>query len=972
MPQRILHIAPYYLPDVAFGGPVFSVSSLCEALVKADIAVTVYTVSYNQPHQQPFRTMLNGVEVVYFKGNAGSPCQVSWQLWQELDRTCNQFDVVHLHTWWNILIFRSLRILHQKNVPVIISPRGMMSDYSFSHRKTLLKKAFQAQFGVNLLRKAWLHATSDAEAGDIGHRCGRDTDEIFVIPNLLNLLPAQNYQPVQGGYTLGFLSRLHHKKGIEVLLDAVANSPEITELVIGGRGDEAYEQLLRQKIKDLGIESKVRFAGWISNEQKAAFFSLFQVFVLPSFNENFANVVAEAWSFGKPVIVSTEVGLSDYVEQHNLGWICKPEKESLQMAIAIAAKGRQEWQAMGEAAIELVNERFTDDRIIDEYRLMYESVFEQAALLERGKTVSLAKNASDNFILGINAHHADASAAILKNGELIAAIEEERLRRVKHWAGFPSQAVKFCLQEAGIALDQVSTIAVGRDAKAKWAKKAQFMLSHPNAMGFALRGRLSNAEAAATVEARLNDMSLKSGGRKVDNKLVYVEHHRSHLASAFFGSDFKEAALLSVDGSGDFTTTMMGVGRDTKIEVLQSIDFPHSLGIFYTAFTQLLGFPYYGDEYKVMGLSPYGKPVYFEALKQVVNWSSNGTFSLVPDWFRPPEKGYISYDRQHRPVLPLLFTQKVEEVFGKARHSREPLTEHHHNLAASVQKMLEETVFHVLRHLHQTTGLTNLCLAGGVAQNSVANGKITRNTPFTNVYVPSAGHDAGLALGAALYVQHHVQGHSRQQGIFHAYSGSRFDNQEIEQLLEKKKFKHRFEISDDKLFETVADCIANGGVVGWFRGRSEFGPRALGNRSILADPRRADAKDLLNRKIKRRESFRPFAPSVLEEYAAEYFEYHETTPFMEKVFPVRKDKQQVIPAVTHVDGSGRLQTVCRKNNESFYRLIDTFRLKTGVPVLLNTSFNENEPIVNSPLEALECFERTSMDMLVIENFILTR
>jgi carbamoyltransferase len=373
-----------------------------------------------------------------------------------------------------------------------------------------------------------------------------------------------------------------------------------------------------------------------------------------------------------------------------------------------------------------------------------------------------------------------------------------------------------------------------------------------------------------------------------------------------------------------------------------------------------------------MGLAPYGQPVYFEQLKQVVKWEPDGGFLLEADWFRPPQKGYIRYDHLHRPIVPPLYSEKMESAFGPLRKVGEPLIDRHKNLAASVQKMLEETVFHILRHLHAQTGEKKLCLAGGVAQNSVTNGKITRHTGFEQVYVPAAGHDAGLAIGAAMYVYHQVQQRPRSKGLYHAYTGSRYSPEEICKLLKQRGIAFRHIDHDEALYNEVAESIANGGVIGWFRGRSEFGPRALGNRSILADPRRQDAKELLNRKIKMRESFRPFAPSVLAEYAGEYFEYFEDAPFMEKVFQVKAEKRNIIPAVTHADGSGRLQTVCRENNMAYYNLIDTFRLKTGVPILLNTSFNENEPIVNSPEEALACFERTSMDMLVLENYVITR
>ena len=983
MNLRILHITPYYLPDVAFGGPVFSVSALCESLAAGGVDVTVFTIGYNKKDagKYPLNTQLNGVTVRYFKGDWGKPCQVSWQLWETLEREAGNFDVIHLHTWWNILVFKAIRIIKGKMVPLLLSPRGMMSDYSFSHRKTFLKRWFQSLAGSQLLEGVYLHATAAAEASDMAARCKRDVESITVLPNLLALKEASVYRAAKtNGYTLGFLSRLHHKKGIEILLDAVARCPQVAELVIGGSGEPLYEAQLQQQIKQLGIEHKVRFAGWIGNDKKAAFFNQFEVFILPSFNENFANVVAEAWAAGKPTIVSTEVGLSNYVSQYQVGWICEPTVESTAAAITQALVQKDRWPAMGKAAIDLVANQFTDAQIINHYLQVYESLKKdkaeadkkQAATKEKSYPSGQQNKDGDLYILGINAYHADASAALLHNGVLVAAIEEERFRRVKHWAGFPSKAVQFCLDEAGITTEKLSYVAIGRDPKAKWAQKARFALQHPGAMAFAMRGRLSNAAAAVSVESELAELpgSDKSNGFK--ERIIYVEHHRSHLASAFYASPFKEAALLSIDGSGDFSTTMMGVGRDRNIEVLQSIDFPHSLGIFYTAFTQLLGFPYYGDEYKVMGLAPYGEPTFIKELGQIILLQDDGTFRLDSQWFRSPEKGYVSYDDSHQPQVPVLFSKLLEEKFGPLRAAAEPITQHHKNLAASVQYMTEQTIFHMLHYLHASTGLTQLCLAGGVAQNSVANGKITSNTPFKKVYIPPAGHDAGLSIGAALYVQHQLQELPRVNLPASPYTGSQFTNRQILAILEQQGVNFCLVNGYEILCQEVTACIAKGGVIGWFRGRCEFGPRALGNRSILADPRRQDARELLNLKIKRRENFRPFAPSILKEYTAEYFEQADDVPYMEKVFKVKTDKRQLIPAVTHTDGTGRLQTVSKELNADYYQLIDTFREQTGIPILLNTSFNENEPIVNSPQEALDCFLRTNMDMLVLEDFIIKR
>jgi carbamoyltransferase len=575
------------------------------------------------------------------------------------------------------------------------------------------------------------------------------------------------------------------------------------------------------------------------------------------------------------------------------------------------------------------------------------------------------------FILGINAYHADSSAAIFKDGQMIAATEEERFRRVKHWAGFPSMAIEFCLREAGIKLADVDHIAIGRDPKAKLDKKVLFLLKNPGGGWNAVLDRMKNARKVSSLEEEFIKIDPSLSKQDIKKKIHQVEHHRSHLASAFFASPFEEAALLSIDGSGDFTTTMIGIGRGNKIEVLDSVDFPHSVGIFYTAFTQLLGFPHYGDEYKVMGLAPYGEPKHVDKLRDVLQFTDDGLFKLNLKYFRSARSGIISYGDNHIPQVAPLYSAYMIEKFGAARKKEEPLSQYHKDMAASVQRITEELVFHILTALQKRTGLQRVCVAGGVAQNSVANGKITRYTPFKEVYIPSAGHDAGISMGAALYVYNHVLEQPRAKPIWSAYTGSRFSNEEIEQYLRSRNIKYT-RYNDEELFGKVADQLVSAGVVGWFNGRAEFGPRALGARSIIADPRRPDAKDLLNAKIKRRESFRPFAPSILKEYVQEYFEVVDEVPFMEKVFPIKKEKHSVIPAVTHADGTGRLQTVDEKVTPRYYQLIEAFRKKTGVPILLNTSFNENEPIVNSPEDALECFLRTNMDMLVLENCVVER
>lgn len=574
-------------------------------------------------------------------------------------------------------------------------------------------------------------------------------------------------------------------------------------------------------------------------------------------------------------------------------------------------------------------------------------------------------------ILGINAYHADASASLLIDGKLIVAIEEERFTRSKHWAGFPVQSIIFCLKEANISLSDIDYIAIGRDPKTKLFKKLRFLLSSPiHAFRYALT-RLHNAKKVSSIEEILMQVDTSCSLDVLKKKIVQVEHHRAHLASAFYPSPFHEAAVLSIDGAGDFSTTMLGMANGISLEVLESIDFPHSLGVFYTAMTQLLGFPYYGDEYKIMGLAPYGNPIYVDALRDVIQIIPDGLFKLNLNYFQSPHKGYVYYSEDNLPLVHSLFNEKMEMRFGMLRKKDEPLTQYHKDLAASVQRITEEVIFHVLNYLHKTTGLNKVCIAGGVAQNSVANGKITRNTPFTEVYIPSAGHDAGISMGAAYWVHHHQAAQQRSAAVFNACTGSQYSNEEIITVCKELNLEYK-QIDEATLFDYVASRLAEGKVIGWFNGRAEFGPRALGGRSILADPRRVDAKELLNSKIKRRESFRPFAPSILKEQVKAWFEIDEPVPFMEKVFPIKKDKQALIPAVTHADGSGRLQTVDKEVSNRYYKLIDAFYQQTEVPILLNTSFNENEPIVNAPKEAIRCFLRTDMDLLVMQNIVLER
>jgi carbamoyltransferase len=581
------------------------------------------------------------------------------------------------------------------------------------------------------------------------------------------------------------------------------------------------------------------------------------------------------------------------------------------------------------------------------------------------------------IILGINAHHADSSACILKNGELVAAVEEERFTRIKHWAGFPIQSIKYCLREAGVGIEAVNHIALNRDPKANLLHKAWYILRQRPSLAL-LKDRAKNAATVIDIKKKIAEQfDLAPGTLKT--QVSYVEHHVAHLASAFMVSPFEQAAVVSVDGFGDFVGAMWGMGNGNKIDVKERIYFPHSLGLFYLAITQLLGFAKYGDEYKIMGLAAYGEPSAQSSMREIVKLTANGRFGLNLKYFVHQVQGASMTWDSGEPQMGLVFSTEMERLLGPRRTSGEPITHRHENIAASLQWMYEEAFFHLLNHVHAQVNSPNLCLAGGCAMNSLANGKIFERTPFKEIYIQAAAGDAGGAIGAAFYVWNQTLQHTRSCVVESAYWGPQFSPEELHELIVTRNSElAESNCSIEKTEDTVELCrqtakeIAAGKVVGWFQGRMEWGPRALGNRSILADPRKPEMKDILNKRIKRREPFRPFAPSILLESVDEYFEQNYPDPFMIKVYLIRPEKRSLIPAVTHVDGTGRLQTVAEKDNPLYWRLIKEFEKITRIPVVLNTSFNENEPIVCHPQEAMDCFLRTKMDVLVLGPFIIKR
>jgi carbamoyltransferase len=580
-------------------------------------------------------------------------------------------------------------------------------------------------------------------------------------------------------------------------------------------------------------------------------------------------------------------------------------------------------------------------------------------------------------ILGINAYHGNASAALVCDGKLIAAVEEERFNRVKYAAGFPAEAIRYCLKEAGITLSDVDHVAVPRNPYARLGTKLWYAVRMPSFARERIRvmSKFTTIPSALAVAFDLDPAKIKATFHR-------VEHHQAHLASSFFVSPFEEAALLSADGLGDFASSMWGMGRGNRMQIDEAIAFPHSLGLYYTAVTQYLGFLKFGDEYKVMGLAAYGSPENMDAFRDIVQFRPNGgdlAFRLGLNYFTHhrtgPEMSWAEADKT--PALGTMFSEAMGKRLGApARTPEAPLEQRHRNIAASLQARLEEVYLGMLKKLAAKTGAKAVCLSGGVAFNCVANGKIFDQTPFESVYVQPAAGDGGLSVGAAFYVWNQLLGNPRTCVMDHAYWGPSYSAEQIRSAIQASAVSNGgyavSEYAEPELLRRTAEIVADGKILGWYQGRAEWGPRALGNRSIVADPRRPQMKEILNERIKHREIFRPFAPSILAEKTGEWFEKSHPSPFMTLAYSVQPAKRDKIPAPTHVDGTGRLQTVTREANPRYHALIGEFERQTGVPVVLNTSFNDNEPIVCRPEEALNCFLRTRMDALALGDHLITR
>jgi carbamoyltransferase len=570
------------------------------------------------------------------------------------------------------------------------------------------------------------------------------------------------------------------------------------------------------------------------------------------------------------------------------------------------------------------------------------------------------------LILGLNMFHADASAAIVQDGEVVFAVAEERLNRIKHYAGFPALAVQACLDAVGAKITDVEHVAVGQDSGANLAKKVQYALANP--------ARILNFIRLRQRKESMRDLrSLLAKALAVDPQILRfqehrLEHHIAHIASAYYCSPWEKAAGFSYDGSGDFVSTMMARCEGNDIEVLERVFLPHSLGSFYTMICEFIGYKKYGDEGKVMGLAPYGKGTYCDQIREAVILK-NGGFQLNLDYFMPLGSNQGMQILEDGTVcLARHFSERMAELFGEPREPHSEITQRDMDLAYAMQHRFEEVFFHLLNQLHRQVPLEDLAMAGGCALNSVANGKLFTETPFRHTWIQPAAGDEGLAIGAALHTYHSVLKQPRRYVMKNSYLGAEFSDACIESYLSKAKLRY-CKLEREPLLEAVAEQVAAGNVVGWFQGRMEWGPRALGNRSIVAHPGLPNMKDVLNARIKHREWFRPFAPSILAERQSEYFEYDHPSPFMLHVYKIRPEKRAQLCAVNHVDDTGRLQTVARDENPLYYDLIQAFERKTGIPVILNTSFNENEPIVCTPEQAIDCFQRTKMDVLAIGPYL---
>ena len=578
-------------------------------------------------------------------------------------------------------------------------------------------------------------------------------------------------------------------------------------------------------------------------------------------------------------------------------------------------------------------------------------------------------------ILGINAFHADAAACLVIDGQLVGAVAEERLgNRIKHSAQFPENAIRRLLADSNLRIKDITHVAIARDAGANLSSKISYSLRNPLSSSGAIREFFLRSKRSKSIQEIIAKICFDNVSQ-AKFKTVNVEHHLAHIASAYYLSPFDSlTAGFSYDGSGDFASMMAARCEGNSIEILDRVCLPNSLGLFYTALCQFIGFERFGEEYKVMGLAPYGHDIYRDEMQSLIKTESDKWFSINQKFFQMHKGGKSGGMSQSGEIIvDKFYTSEMAKLFGGApRERQKELSQREMNIAKSTQVRFEEIAIHCMTKLNQLIPTNNLAMAGGCALNGVTNARIIRETPFKNQYIQPASSDDGTCLGAAYYTWHQVLGKEARFEMKHAFWGPEYSKGEIEDVIKAGKYSAKSFESDEDLVIAVAQLIKAGLVVGWYQGRSEWGPRALGHRSILADPSNQNMKDIINSKIKRRESFRPFAPSVLREDVGQFFEQDITSPFMMHVVRIKPEWRDRLPAVTHVDGTGRLQTVDKKSNSLYYKLIAEFKFQTGIGMLLNTSFNENEPVVDSPQQAYDCFARTEMDALCIGNYILEK
>ncbi len=574
-------------------------------------------------------------------------------------------------------------------------------------------------------------------------------------------------------------------------------------------------------------------------------------------------------------------------------------------------------------------------------------------------------------ILGLNINHADTSACLVIDGKIEFAIEEERFTRIKHFSQFPLYSIKACLNHCHLLVKDIDYICVNYNPKANLTAKLLYVAKN----FFTLHGlkKLINFRKKLFLDSDLSDFLREN---KFRGKFINIEHHLSHIASSYLVSGFDNAIGLSIDGFGDFTSTASFICNKNKIKNIKRVIFPHSLGILYQSVTQFLGFKNYGDEYKVMGLASYGKPSYKKEFSELISYNDRDYFRLNLKYFSHHNNPNFSYKfKDGIPYFENLYNENFYKLFGEIFRSN-IIKEEHKNLASSLQHVFEEIVLKILNDLYDQYKIENLCLAGGCALNSKFNGTILKKTKFKKIFIQPNASDGGGSLGAAIYYASQKDYKFKNIQFNNAYLGTSYSNDYIKKnIIDKKikssKFDYKY-LDNEDLNSFICNKLNNSEIIGWFKGKCEWGPRALGNRSILADPRNFKIKDIINEKIKRRESFRPFAPSVLEERASDFFDIDYFSPHMLFVVDAKDNIKEKLPAIVHVDNTCRVQTVNKSFNENYYKLIKSFEKLTGCPVILNTSFNENEPIVQTPEEAFSCFERTKMDCLVLENWVIYR